>query len=129
MRTSLAKFGLSSADATVRLAAIKDMLRSLDEPTVALLRERRGVETDRRVREAIETGLAMADLDGSDPAARLAAIETLSSRLGSDVRNKLASLLEKSPDGTFVETDEAVRAAAANALEHIDSHRADLLRD
>jgi urea transport system permease protein len=124
VRTSLAQFGLSSADATVRLAAIKDMLRSLDEPTVALLRDRRGVETDASVRDAIETGLAMADLDGSDPAARLAAIETLSSRLGSDVRNKLASLIDTSPDGTFVEPDAAVRAAAANALEHIDSHRA-----
>ncbi len=124
VRTSLAKFGLSSADANVRLAAIKDMLRSLDEATVALLRERNAVETDTAVREAIATGLAMADLDGSDPAVRLAAISTLSSRLGSDVRNKLASLAEKSPDGTFVETDEAVRTAAATALEQIDSHRA-----
>ena len=124
VRTALAQFGLASADAAVRLAAVKDMLRSLDEPTVALLRDRRAVETDTGVREAIETALAMADLDGSDSVARLAAIETLSSRLGSDVRNKLASLAEKSPDGAFVETDAAVRTAAAMALEHIDSHRA-----
>jgi urea transport system permease protein len=124
VRTSLAKFGLSSADVAVRLAAIKDMLRSLDEPTVALLRERNEIETNSAVRRAIGTGLALADLDGSDPAARMAAISTLSSRLGSDVRNKLASLAEKSPDGTFIETDAAVRAAAATALEHIDSHRA-----
>jgi urea transport system permease protein len=124
VRTTLAQFGLSSADAPVRLAAVKDMLRSLDEPTVALLRERKGVETDAAVVEAIDTGLAMADLDGSDPAARLAAINTLSSRLGSDVRNKLASLVEKSADGTFVENDAAVRDAAGRALSRIDDSRA-----
>ena len=124
VRTALARFGLASADAVVRLAAVKDMLRSLDEPTVALLRDRRAVETDAGVQEAIETGLALADLDGTDSAARLAAIETLSSRLGSDVRNKLASLVERSPDGAFVESDAAVRTAAARALEHVDSHRA-----
>jgi urea transport system permease protein len=123
VRTTLARFGLSSRDATVRLAAIRDMLRSLDEPTVALLRERDGVEGDADVRDAIETALAMADLDGSDAGARLAAIETLSSRLGSDVRNKLAALVERTPDGEFVETDAAVRTAASRALEHIDSQR------
>ena len=124
VRTALARFGLASADTMVRLAAVKDMLRSLDEPTVALLRDRRAVETDAGVQKAIETGLALADLDGTDSAARLAAVETLSSRLGSDVRNKLASLVEKSPDGAFVESDAEVRTAAARALEHIDSHRA-----
>jgi DNA-binding NtrC family response regulator len=47
------------------------MLRSLDDPTVALLRERLGRETDSRVRKEIATGLALAALDGSDTAARL----------------------------------------------------------
>ncbi len=124
VRTGLAQFGLSNPDAAVRLAAVKDMLRALDESTVTLLRERRGIETDAAVRAAIETGLAMADLDGSDPAARLAAIKTLSTRVSSEVRNKLASLAERSPDGTFVETDEAVRTAAASALSRIDDWRA-----
>ena len=47
VRTTLAHFGLSSPDAAMRLAAIKDMLRSLDEPTVALLRERRALKQTR----------------------------------------------------------------------------------
>jgi urea transport system permease protein len=123
LRTTLARFGLSSPDAAVRLSAIQDMLRSLDDASVALLRERQNVETDATVRTAIETGLAMADLDGSDTAARLAAIQTLSSRVGSDVRNRLARFAERSPDGSFVESDAAVREAAAAALEKIDSRR------
>ena len=123
LRTTLARFGLSSPDASVRLAAIQDMLRSIDEPTVALLRERKTVETDSQVRSAIDTGLALADLDGTDAAARLAAVATLSSRLGSDVRNRLARLVERSPEGVFAESDPAVRAAAGRALERIDSRR------
>jgi urea transport system permease protein len=123
IRTGLAQFGLSSADAAVRLAAVKDMLRSLDEPTVALLRERRVVETDTRVRDAIDTGIAMADLGGSEPAARLAAIATLSSRTSAEVRNTLAALVEQAPDGTFVEPDAAIREAAARALSRIDDWR------
>jgi urea transport system permease protein len=123
LRTALARFGLASPDASIRLAAIRDMMRALDEPTAALLRERKTVETDASVLAAIDAGLAMADLDGSDPAARLAAIETLSGRLGTDVRNRLARLVEQTPDGQFAEGDPAVRAAAETALEHIDSQR------
>ena len=40
LRTTVAHFSLSSPDAAVRLDAVREMSRSLDEPTVALLRER-----------------------------------------------------------------------------------------
>ena len=68
---------LSSPDVAVRLGAVQDMLRSLDEATVALLRERIGRETDPGVEKEIATGLALAVLDGSDSKARLEAIATL----------------------------------------------------
>jgi urea transport system permease protein len=123
LRTSVARFGLSSPDATVRLAAIRDMVRSLDDETIVMLRERKNAETDQGVLEAIDTGLAMADLDGTDPAARLKAVDTLSSRLGADVRNRLARLVEKAPDGSFAEADPAVRDAATKALASIDDRR------
>ncbi len=123
LRTTLARFGLSHPDAAERLAAVNEMLRSLDESTVQILRERLPVETDSSVRAAIDTGIAMGDLDGTDPQARLAAVGTLSSRLSADARNRLARLVEKSPDGAFVESDPAVREAAQKALERIDDKR------
>src|SRR5579862_3778395 len=43
LRTTVAHFALSSPEAAVRLAAVQDMLRSLDEPTLVLLRERMNV--------------------------------------------------------------------------------------
>jgi len=123
VRTTVAHFALSSPDASVRLDAVRDMLRSLDEPTVAILRERSAVEADSKVKKEIATGLALATLDGSDSNARLAAIATLRDSVSQDVRNHLALLLDKAPDGSFVEGDEKVRKAATAAVETIDGWR------
>ena len=120
LRTTVAHFALSSPDATVRLDAVQDMMHSLDEPTVATLRERMAVETNATVKKEIATALALATLDGSDPKAKLKAIATLSKSVSGDVRNRLAQLLDKSSDGSYVEGDEKVRKAAAAALASID---------
>jgi len=124
LRTTLARFGLSSPDAGVRLAAVRDMLRSLDESNVALLRERFDTETNSRVKKEITTGLALAALAGSDTRARLEALRTLKNSVSQDVRNRVALLLDKNPDGSFIETDDNVRQAASASLEVIDEWRA-----
>jgi urea transport system permease protein len=123
LRTTVAHFALSSPDVSVRLDAVRDMLRSLDNATVALLRERIGVETDSSVKKEIATGLALAALDSSDPRTRLEAIDTLRQSVSQDVRNRLALLLDKSPDGSFAESDEKVRRAAGAAVQTIDRWR------
>jgi urea transport system permease protein len=123
LRTTIARYGLGHPDAAVRLDAVQGMLRSLDEGTVALLRERVEVEPDPIVKKAIAAGLALSDLDTPDSQTRLKAITTLKGSLNDDVRNKLASLIEKSPEGTFAEPDEEVRLAAAAAVKTIDQWR------
>ena len=123
LRTTIARFALASPDAEVRLDAVKELLRSLDAPAIELLRQRKDQETDSRVRYEIETALALATLDDGDSAARVSAIHTLADRLRPEVRNRLAALLEKADDGSFAESDEAVRAAAAEAIEGIDTAR------
>jgi urea transport system permease protein len=123
LRTTVARFALSSPDAAVRLDAAREMLKSLDDPTVALLRERLNVETDSKVKTEIAVALAMAALDGSDRMARLQAIATLRQSLSQDVRNRLALLVSKSADGTFTESDSQVRETAAAAMVTIDRWR------
>jgi urea transport system permease protein len=123
LRISVARFGLSSPDAVVRRGAVQEMLRSLDEATVDLLRQRAGVETDASVKYEIETGLALFGLESADRDTRLGAIRSLAGRLRPEVRNRLAAMLEKADDGTFAESDAEVRAAAAAAVETIDSSR------
>src|SRR5207245_2372642 len=67
LKIAVARFDLSSSDTTVRLAAVQQMLRALDEPSIALLRKRVGLETDAAVKAEIETGLALVALDDGDP--------------------------------------------------------------
>ncbi len=123
LRTTVAHFSMSSPDADVRQEAVREMQKSFDEPTVALLRDRLKVETNAAVRKEIATGLALAALDGSDSKARLDAVATLSKTVSQDVRNRLALLLEKNPDGSYAETDANVRQAAATAVKAIDQWR------
>jgi len=123
LRTSVARFALASPDASVRLTAVENMARTLDDATTDLLRQRLAAETDAGVTRAIETALAMVALDGPDAEGRLAAVATLQDRLGADVRNRLAALVEVSPDGTPAESDARVRDAATKALRSIDSMR------
>jgi len=123
VRTTVARFALSSPEVGVRLDAVREMLRSLDEETVAILRERDAAETNSAVKKEIATALALAALDGSDTNTRLGAIATLRKSVSQDVRNRLALLFEKSPDGGFTESDEQVRRAAAAAVKSIDSSR------
>jgi urea transport system permease protein len=120
LRTSLARWALASDDAAVRLAAVTQMLRSLDEATISALKAHAVNEDDASVRYEIGTGLALAALDGSDRATRLSAVMTLSTRLRPEVRNRLAMLTEKNEEGGFVEADEEVRQAATLAIATID---------
>jgi urea transport system permease protein len=123
LRTTLARFGLADPEVSVRLDAVKEVARALDEATIELLRQRIGVETDASVKYEIETALALAALDSADARARLEAIAALRGRLRPEVRNRLAALMEKPASGSFVEPDERVRSAAADAVGAIDSAR------
>jgi urea transport system permease protein len=123
LRTTVARYSLSSPDVSVRLDAVRDMARSLDDATAELLRKRLAVEGNSGVRKEIETGLALAALDGTDAKARLDAVATLSHSVSQDVRNRVALLLDKSADGSYAEKDEKVRQAASAALRTIDRWR------
>ena len=122
LRTGIARFDSSNPDARVRLEAVRELLRSLDDATLDLLRGRAAVETDPDVAFEIETALSVEALDDPDPRVRLGAVERLSGRLHPVVHNRLSALLGTTEDG-FAESDETVRAAAVDALWQIDSRR------
>jgi urea transport system permease protein len=123
LRIALARFGLASPDTAIRLEAVRSLNQSLDESTIAILKERVSKETDGAVKKEIETGLAIAALDGMDSAAKLAAINTLSGSVSQEVRNRLALLYEKGADGSYAEQDAKVRTAAEAAVSGIDTWR------
>jgi urea transport system permease protein len=121
----LAQFDLSSAEASVRLAAVKTLLQSFDDSSgdaataaaTALLRARLPVERDPGVRREIRAGLALAALGSGSAAERLAAIRQLGATLDPDVDNRLAALADPS------DADLRVRRAAATAMRDIEAWR------
>ena len=123
LKGAIAGFDLANSDASVRLAAVTEMLRSLDEDTLAILRAREASETDVEVRRAIATALALADLDSDDAAIRLAAIDKLDGSLSPDVFNRLLALTVRPESGEFTDADERVRVAALDAVNGIRAWR------
>jgi urea transport system permease protein len=126
LRGALAEFDLSSADQAVRLAAVKEMLRSLDDgantssatTVVTLLQAQLEKERNPAVIREIRTGLALAALADNAPEKRLAAVDALASSLNPDVFNHLVALTDAT-----TESDARVRTAAAHAVRHIDAWR------
>ena len=123
LRAAVASFALADPDATVRLDAVKQMLRSLDDDSAALLRARVAEEKDDDVKQAMREGLALADLDSADADTRLAAVKTLVDSLSPDVYNRLTAMVTAAEDGSFPESDERVRVAAIDVVKSIEGAR------
>jgi len=123
LRGAIARFDLSSPDAAQRLAAVNEVLRAMDPEIAAVLRERFDAEKDDDVRERMRVAIGLADLSSEDADTRLAAIGALQGSLNADVFNRLTELTASAGDGTPAETDERVRAAAAEALRSIGQWR------
>jgi urea transport system permease protein len=124
LKSALASFDLSNPDASVRLVAVNEMLRTLDEDSIEVLRTRQEKESDSDVRSAIATAIALADLNSEDAAIRLAAIDRLDGSLNPEVFNRLLALSVSPDSGTLSEAEEEVRLAAQEATNGIRSWRA-----
>jgi urea transport system permease protein len=123
LRGAVAQFDLSSESADTRLAAVTEMLRSLDDDSVAVLRAQLTKEKSVRVRNAIRAGMALVDLDNGDAAVRLAAIHTLHGSLNPDVYNRVAQMVIANDDGSYDEPDPDVRAAARDLFNSMNTAR------
>ncbi len=123
LRESVARYSLSSPDTQVRKDAVREMAKSLNDETIALLRRRLAIEKNSGVRSDIASALALAALDSPDANTRLQAVATLQTSVSQDVRNRLAQLLDKNSGGSYVEKNGGVRQAAASAIRSIDDWR------
>ncbi|MCG8591134.1 MAG: urea ABC transporter permease subunit UrtB [Proteobacteria bacterium] len=122
LRSEIARLSLYAPAAADRRRAVKSLLGSLSPDTVALLRQVLVQERDAGVQDTIHVALALADLEASDAESQLAAIRALSGSLHSEVRIRLAELVDRDP-ATGDETQAAIHAAAVDALRAIDQKR------
>jgi urea transport system permease protein len=123
LKGAIASYELADPNVEVRRAAVKEIMRTMDEDTVVLLRARVKEEKDSGVQAAIQTGLSLADLRNEDAAVRLSAVKALRGNMNPDVYNALNALNERGADGTYAEPNSDVRHAAEVAMISIRAWR------
>lgn len=112
LRANIAALSLTDPSPKARLSAVKQMYGKLNASGIALIKEHLETEKDDKVIAEINTLLSINKLDSDDKKVKLAAIDTLSKSLQSEVKNKLESLKDSD--------DVEIATAATSALQNID---------
>ncbi|NOY73566.1 MAG: urea ABC transporter permease subunit UrtB [Gammaproteobacteria bacterium] len=118
IRLILAKIKLSHPDAAVRYSGVKELLKKTSAETLFLFRELRIQENDDAVLEAIDTGIALSEIESTDVSTQLDAIKVLGESLLPVARAKVAALAVAA--GNAENIDLKVRQAAEKSLKKID---------
>ncbi len=125
LRNAIAQLSLASEDMDVRLNAVSEMTKNLNQDTIDLLRSTLNEKNNNAVKEAIELALAFSDIYSEDKTTQLKAISLLGDSLSQEARNKLSKLLEKSTDDShndsYKEKDIEIRNAVKKSLKRINS--------
>jgi urea transport system permease protein len=122
IRAALGGLTLLSPDPAVRRAAAEAVFKARSDGVAPILEKAIARESEDDVRAALERAQAAVQLTSSeDTSTRIAALDRLSGTATQDVRALVANLLITDANGKPRERDEAVRAAAAEVLERIDS--------
>ncbi|WP_233411752.1 urea ABC transporter permease subunit UrtB [Paraburkholderia kururiensis] len=112
---------LASPDLETRRAAIAALLQNPDPAMKPMIDAARAKETDPALKKRLDTLWAMTALHDSDPAKRLDAVQLVAARHDLDMFELLRPLVAKKPDGSFVESDAKVRAAAQQGIDALDA--------
>ena len=92
LRSMMASLKLRHEDPDERSAAIREVGESEDLAMIETLEQLLATEEHGGVRSAIAMAVATLNLDSADPAARLAAIESVSTNVSGHVRTKLTAI-------------------------------------
>ena len=116
LRPIIAQFQLGASDVAVRLAAVEELTKRRRPEMIGPLQAALDRETEAAVRDALAVALAQMQLQSEDRTERLAAITLMSDSGNLGLRPQLEALIATHEDGSFVEADPEVRAAAAAVL-------------
>lgn len=120
LRASIAQLSLQNPDVSVRLSAVNDLIKKVDDDTLALFREALTKEKDTDVIDALQTGVAIAEIKSDDKTVRMNALAALSGSLLPEARNSIQTLLEKNSEGKYIEPDADIVTAAQKAIKRIN---------
>ncbi len=122
LRGAIARLSIADDDPAVRLNAVREMTRDLDEGTLALMRDAMTREDSEQVLEQMRTALALVDVQSPDRQVRLDAIARLGNSLVPEARGRLTEILRTGEDGQWLEPDAGIRRAVEQAIGRIDAN-------
>jgi urea transport system permease protein len=126
LATGLAGLQLVSPDRQVRAQAIQTLMRSSDPALKPFIDKARSSETDPSLRAELDQLWASTALHDADPERRKDAIAVIERRHDPQMRLVLAPLLGKQSDGTFIESDPAIRHRVEQALSSLEREEAEI---
>lgn len=121
---ALSGLTLLSGNREQRMTAAIDMQKSVDAAQLPLINKALEKETDAAIKSILQLVAATANLQSEDAATRKSAVEALAGSSNANLRPALLRMLEKNPDGSYVEPDESVRIAAVGTISAIDARLA-----
>jgi urea transport system permease protein len=121
---AVAALKLFSPERELRLAAALALQEGGDEALLATLRKAQEKETDPQVRQAVALAVAAITIKSDDPKLRLEAVQALGDSDRADVRTLLAAIVAQNADGSWAESDDAVRTAARASLAQVSARLA-----
>lgn len=121
----LAQLQLDAPQASVRRAAVEELINRGASEVAPLLKARLQKETDQATKQALQMAIAKADLGAADPQLRLAALGYLLKHGDPGSRADVAALARKPENGG--DPNPQVQAAAISALSAIE-RRQELMR-
>ncbi|MDO6462348.1 urea ABC transporter permease subunit UrtB [Granulosicoccaceae sp. 1_MG-2023] len=113
IREVLATLTLKSADPDVRLRAVNELIDANNDNLGAVMRPLLETENNAKVSAALQTGIALSELQHGEAQQRLEAIDSLSGSLNQTVRNTLRRIADNESEAP------ELRTAAADALQSI----------
>ena len=125
LKQLIASYKLRSTDVDERLQAARDMLSDPSSELTPLVEEAIKRETDSQVRETLQIAHAATILsdEKSDTAQKIAALSILGDATDSSAINLVSKLTLKDSEGTYLEQDSELVAAAEIALESLDARQ------
>jgi urea transport system permease protein len=121
IRKAIGQLQLNATDPQLRLSAVQAIANNADPKAIELLRNRLLTETDTHIQATIQRVLLLQDMESSDKATRLSAINQLKDLDDREVFNRLQTITELDSEGHYLEADSDIRNLAASALSKINT--------
>ncbi len=120
LRSYIATLSLKSEDNEVRAAAVRQVIKNMNEHSYELLKLLIKTEKNEAIIVDARIGIAIWDLSSEQKLNKLEAISVLKGNLLPEVKSKLEYLALPDSEGNYAEQDEQVRARAKLALVSIN---------